>query len=94
MMVGSRKTQRRHNQDVRSSTHRIRSWIRRRQGEYAQVPWHGEQYLLLWSGEVLNIGCLIQEDFGGKIIHSTEHKSARDYAGKKVVVIGACTSGE
>jgi len=33
------------------------------------------------------------EDFGGKIIHSTQHKSARDHAGKKVVVIGACTSG-
>ena len=26
-------------------------------------------------------------------MHSTEHHSARDHIGKKVVIIGACTSG-
>ena len=26
-------------------------------------------------------------------MHSTQHKKAADHAGKKVVVVGACTSG-
>lgn len=34
-----------------------------------------------------------QEEFQGQILHSTQHKSARDHIGKKVVIIGACTSG-
>ena len=29
----------------------------------------------------------------GKIIHSSQYSSAREHKGKKVVVIGACTSG-
>lgn len=29
---------------------------------------------------------------GGIILHSTEHKRAANHKGKKVVVIGACTS--
>eukprot|EP00753_Platysulcus_tardus_P018884 PLAT7028.1.p1 GENE.PLAT7028.1~~PLAT7028.1.p1 ORF type:complete len:650 (-),score=-151.71 PLAT7028.1:131-2080(-) len=32
------------------------------------------------------------DDFQGKLIHSAHHKSAKDHVGKKVVVIGACTS--
>ncbi|KLO18204.1 FAD/NAD-binding domain-containing protein [Schizopora paradoxa] len=32
------------------------------------------------------------DTFGGKLIHSSQHKSAKDHVGKKVVVIGACTS--
>ncbi|TDL21408.1 FAD/NAD(P)-binding domain-containing protein [Rickenella mellea] len=31
------------------------------------------------------------DEFPGKMLHSSEHKSARDHAGKKVIV-GACTS--
>ncbi|TFY53862.1 hypothetical protein EVJ58_g9204 [Rhodofomes roseus] len=34
----------------------------------------------------------LQEEFQGQLLHSTSHKSARDYRGKKVVIIGACTS--
>ncbi|KAJ7292438.1 hypothetical protein C8J57DRAFT_1265861 [Mycena rebaudengoi] len=30
--------------------------------------------------------------FKGQILHSTQHKRAADHAGKKVVIIGACTS--
>ncbi|KAF7368295.1 Flavin-containing monooxygenase [Mycena venus] len=30
--------------------------------------------------------------FKGQILHSTQHKRATDHAGKKVVVVGACTS--
>ncbi|KAJ7135908.1 hypothetical protein C8R44DRAFT_769283 [Mycena epipterygia] len=32
------------------------------------------------------------DDFKGQIIHSSQHKLATDHLGKKVVVIGACTS--
>ncbi|KAF9007494.1 hypothetical protein BDQ17DRAFT_1388982 [Cyathus striatus] len=32
-------------------------------------------------------------DFKGQILHSTQYKTATDHIGKKVVVIGACTSG-
>ncbi|KZT62302.1 FAD/NAD(P)-binding domain-containing protein [Calocera cornea HHB12733] len=32
------------------------------------------------------------EDFKGKIVHSTAHKTAKDYLGKKVLVVGAATS--
>ena len=34
-----------------------------------------------------------QDEFKGQILHSCEHKCATDHLGKKVVVIGACTSG-
>ncbi|KAF9037135.1 hypothetical protein BJ165DRAFT_576244 [Panaeolus papilionaceus] len=30
--------------------------------------------------------------FRGQILHSTQHKKATDHAGKKVVIVGACTS--
>ncbi|KAI0727069.1 FAD/NAD-P-binding domain-containing protein, partial [Fomitopsis betulina] len=33
-----------------------------------------------------------QEEFQGQLLHSTQHKTARDHIGKKVVIIGACTS--
>ncbi|GJE89306.1 Flavin-containing monooxygenase [Phanerochaete sordida] len=33
-----------------------------------------------------------QDEFKGPIIHSTEFKSGKDMVGKKVVIIGACTS--
>lgn len=33
------------------------------------------------------------EEFEGKIFHSSQHGKALDHAGKKVVVVGACTSG-
>ena len=35
-----------------------------------------------------------RDEFRGQVLHSTQHKSAKDHIGKKVVVIGACTSGE
>ncbi|KAG6899119.1 hypothetical protein C0993_000645 [Termitomyces sp. T159_Od127] len=33
------------------------------------------------------------DTFKGQILHSTRHKSATDHLGKKVIVVGACTSG-
>jgi len=34
-----------------------------------------------------------KDGFKGEILHSSEHKKASDHTGKKVVVVGACTSG-
>lgn len=33
------------------------------------------------------------DSFKGMALHSTQHKRALDHQGKKVVIIGACTSG-
>ncbi|KAG2078548.1 FAD/NAD(P)-binding domain-containing protein [Suillus decipiens] len=33
-----------------------------------------------------------QDDFHGQILHSSQHNLATDHSGKKVVVVGACTS--
>ena len=35
----------------------------------------------------------MQEEFQGQVLHSTSHHSAKDHIGKKVFIIGACTSG-
>lgn len=32
------------------------------------------------------------DEFGGQILHSSQHGKAMDHAGKKVVVVGSCTS--
>jgi cation diffusion facilitator CzcD-associated flavoprotein CzcO len=34
-----------------------------------------------------------RENFKGEVMHSLDFKSARDHQGKKVLVVGACTSG-
>lgn len=34
------------------------------------------------------------EDFSGKILHSSQHGKATDHAGKRVIVVGACTSSK
>jgi len=39
------------------------------------------------------IHCCSQEEFGGEVIHAFEYTTAKEYAGKKVVVVGAATSG-
>lgn len=39
------------------------------------------------------IHCRFQEEFGGEVIHAFEYKTAKKYLGKKVVVVGAATSG-
>lgn len=36
----------------------------------------------------------MKDIFKGQALHSLEHKKATDHAGKKVVVIGSCTSGK
>jgi cation diffusion facilitator CzcD-associated flavoprotein CzcO len=35
----------------------------------------------------------VQEEFKGIIVHAGDYTKAKDYEGKKVVVVGACTSG-
>jgi cation diffusion facilitator CzcD-associated flavoprotein CzcO len=46
--------------------------------------------------EFILIICLtlrVQEEFKGTIVHSGHYTKAKDYEGKKVIVVGACTSG-
>ncbi|KAL4245311.1 FAD/NAD(P)-binding domain-containing protein [Abortiporus biennis] len=33
-----------------------------------------------------------REEFEGEVLHSTQHKTAKDHIGKKVFIVGACTS--
>ena len=33
------------------------------------------------------------QEFNGQVLHSTQFKVATDHAGKKVAVVGSCTSG-
>jgi cation diffusion facilitator CzcD-associated flavoprotein CzcO len=35
----------------------------------------------------------VQEEFKGVIVHAGNYTKAKDYEGKKVIVVGACTSG-
>jgi hypothetical protein len=44
---------------------------------------------------ILFISCsaLLQEEFKGRVVHSGDYTKAKEYEGKKVVVVGACTSG-
>ena len=35
----------------------------------------------------------LQEEFGGDVIHAFEYTTAKKYVGKKVIVVGAATSG-
>ena len=37
--------------------------------------------------------CRLQEEFRGEVIHAFEYTTAKKYVGKKVVVVGAATSG-
>ena len=39
------------------------------------------------------IQCCLQEEFEGEVMHAFQFTSARKYAGKKVVVVGAATTG-
>ncbi|KAI3605508.1 flavin-binding monooxygenase-like protein [Moniliophthora roreri] len=47
-----------------------------------------------FGGGIPNIPKVANADkFKGKIFHSSNFKSARDFAGKKAIVVGACNSG-
>ncbi|KAF8893477.1 hypothetical protein BD779DRAFT_1506493 [Infundibulicybe gibba] len=46
----------------------------------------------LGSGEAIFPKYPGMDQFKGQTLHSTQHKRATDHAGKKVVIIGACTS--
>lgn len=35
-----------------------------------------------------------QEEYQGEVVHSIHHHSAKDHIGKKVLIVGACTSGK
>jgi cation diffusion facilitator CzcD-associated flavoprotein CzcO len=61
-------------------------------GEPSIPEYPGTVRLLPISASLFSPSAL-QEEFGGEFIHSAAHKTAQAHVGKKVVVIGASTSG-
>lgn len=56
--------------------------------------WPG-QVCLSCTGQFVRVGLTPQQsEFQGQIIHSSAFRHAGPFVGKKVIVIGACTSGE
>ena len=39
------------------------------------------------------VHCCFQDEFGGEVIHAFGYTTAKEYVGKKVIVVGAATSG-
>ncbi|KAF8736700.1 hypothetical protein AX14_014110 [Amanita brunnescens Koide BX004] len=52
---------------------------------FATGYWGGDPYIPQYPG---------MDEFQGKILHSFQHGKATDHIGKKVVVIGSCSSGQ
>ncbi|KAH9926340.1 FAD/NAD(P)-binding domain-containing protein, partial [Amylocystis lapponica] len=53
------------------------------------------QHLVLalgWGGAAKWPDLKGKEEFKGQLMHSTMHKTGKNYVGKKVVIVGACTS--
>ncbi|EJT97537.1 FAD/NADP-binding domain-containing protein [Dacryopinax primogenitus] len=90
-----------------SSTVESCTWIER-EGKWEVVVLRGKEgggkerrvmkvsqvvYAAGWAGGVPNMPRIAgMDEFRGKIVHSTQHKTAKDYVGKKVLIIGAATS--
>jgi thioredoxin reductase len=62
--------------------------------EYSQVPQAGPFlpgiFVLKHTGLTR---CYLQEEYEGEVVHSLEYTTAKNYIGKKVIVVGAATSG-
>ncbi|KZT10354.1 FAD/NAD(P)-binding domain-containing protein [Laetiporus sulphureus 93-53] len=47
-----------------------------------------------WGANVPKLPIIADQDkFEGQVLHSTQYRTAEDHLGKKVVIVGACTSG-
>ncbi|CCM02709.1 uncharacterized protein FIBRA_04815 [Fibroporia radiculosa] len=67
--------------------------VRRKDG--AQRVFHVDHVVLAigWHGGVPYIPAFPgRDEFRGQVLHSTQHRSARDHVGKKVVIVGAASS--
>ena len=83
----------RHRARIPRQPRRVGDGIQRRQGVRSYLSRKGRSLSI--SGSVFALIDLIcdQESFKGQVLHSLEHNKATDHNGKKVVVVGACTSG-
>ena len=56
------------------------------------LEWWDFFLLTSWSTSVADV-ISDQDGFKGQILHAFQHHKATDHTGKKVAVVGACTSG-
>lgn len=49
--------------------------------------------MLIQHGMKKHSHIVVKDKFKGKLIHTTQYHNAREHDGKKVLVVGACTSG-
>ncbi|KAA1476329.1 FAD/NAD(P)-binding domain-containing protein [Dentipellis sp. KUC8613] len=76
------------------TTHKWSITLRREDGSERKIVVNHLVFALGIGGGLLKMPTVPGADeFQGKIIHSGNFTSGRDYVGKKVVVVGACTSG-
>ncbi|EGO00177.1 hypothetical protein SERLA73DRAFT_52761 [Serpula lacrymans var. lacrymans S7.3] len=75
------------------SKHKWRVVVNRHDGQERVLNVNHVVFCMGFSGKIPNMPTYPGMDtFKGQILHSTNHKKALDHIGKKVVVIGACTS--
>ena len=60
---------------------------------YSGFPWEGSLHSVLLQLVFNGAVVVLQEIFKGEMIHTSKFKSAEENAGKRVLVIGAGTSG-
>lgn len=62
-------------------------------GGVPNIPHVPGQVRRLQPGFLADANCVAQDKYKGLAMHSTSFKSGSEYVGKKVLVLGACTSG-
>ena len=73
---------------------RLFSRTRSRSVEHSEVSEAGHSLPIFFAFRSIGlIRCRFQEEFRGEVIHAFEYKNANKYLGKKVLVVGAATSG-
>ena len=61
--------------------------------EHSRIPKAGHFFWFFVLKYAELICCRLQEEFEGEVIHAFHYTTAKKYVGKKVVVVGAATSG-
>jgi cation diffusion facilitator CzcD-associated flavoprotein CzcO len=69
--------------------------VKRADGRERDLHPHHLVFAVGFGGSVPNMPVYPgMDEFEGQVLHSSQHNKAIDHSGKKVVVVGACTSGE
>ena len=60
---------------------------------YSECPWEGSLHSILLQIVFNGAAVMLQEKFKGEMVHTSKFKSAEENAGRRVLVVGAGTSG-